>query len=177
MSQTHESPSHKGSFTRCANLQGIKSPAVSSRGLWLPAGAGGEQVDGWQGGESRAAAVGSLGIKQCGCRYFSSPSTPEWRTLLPALSRQEELVPLGLSRGAEGRAETQANTLWVLLPLAAFAHSPPSLSHKDFNCSHGQQFCLGRHPALPNRSKMTPHTFLKVWKKQPSWIVSPPSGY
>lgn len=78
---------------------------------------------------------------------------------------------------AEGRAETQANTSWALLPLAAFAPSPPSLSHKDFSCSHGQQFCLGRHPALLSRSKMTPHTFLKVWKKQPSWITSPPSGY
>lgn len=127
MSQIHESPSHKGSFTRCANLQGIKSPAVPSRGLWLPAGAGGEQVDGWQEGESRAAAVGSLGIKQCGCRCFSSPSTPEWRTLLPALSRQEELVPLGLSRGAERRAE--ANTSWGAFAIGCFhALSPKPLS-------------------------------------------------
>lgn len=79
----HESLSHKGSCARCANLQGIKSPAVPGRGVWLPAGAGGEQVDGRR--ESRVAAVVSLGSKQCGCRCFSSPSTPEWRTGLPAL--------------------------------------------------------------------------------------------
>lgn len=171
--------SPKGSFIRCANVQGIKSPAVPSRGVWLPAGAGGEQVDGRK--KSRAAAVVSweqavwLQVLQ-----FTQHPGMENRSPCPWLGRRS-----WFHRGsaevqkwsAEGRAETQANTSWVLLPLTAFAPSAPSLSHKDFSCSHGQQFCLGRHPALLSRSKTTPHTFLKVWKKQPSWITSPPSGY
>lgn len=67
----HKAPGHK-------EPNSAQQRSMAARVSWRRAG-------GWQEGESRAAAVVSLWSKQCGCRCFSSPSNPEWRTLLPAL--------------------------------------------------------------------------------------------
>lgn len=98
-----------------------------------------------------------------------SPGTPEWRRHppCPRLAMRNRFYQGSAELqnwSGQGRAERQgaSRECFPLLPLAAFTSSPPGLSHKDFNCSHGQRFGLGRHPASLSRSKTTPHTFLKV---------------
>lgn len=98
MSKTHESPSHKGSCPRCAKLQGIKSPAVPSRGLWLPAG--GEQVDGRRV-RAKLQQLSLLGASSVAAGASAQPAPPNGEHFSLPLAGQEELVPLGLSRGAK----------------------------------------------------------------------------
>lgn len=101
MSKTHESPSHKGSCPRRAKLQGIKSPAVPGRGLWLPAG--GEQVDGRRvrAELQQLSLLGASSVASVAAGASAQPAPLNGEHFSLPLAGQEELVPLGLSRGAK----------------------------------------------------------------------------
>lgn len=98
--EIHESPPCKGSFPRCASLQGIKSPAVPGRGLLLPAGAGGERVDGRRA-RAELQQLSLLGASSVAAGASSHPAPLKGENFLLPLAGQEELVPVGLSRGAK----------------------------------------------------------------------------
>lgn len=100
MSKSYESPSHKGSFPRHANLQGINSPAVPGRSLWLPAGAGDEQVDGRRV-RTELQQLSLLGASSGAAGASAQPAPLNGEHFSLTLAGQDKLVPLGLSKGAK----------------------------------------------------------------------------
>lgn len=166
MLKIHESQSCKGSVPRWTSPQETKSSAVPGRDLLSLVGAGAE----WSCSSCWAMAAtpnralppsglypqqrGPLGSEQLSCRWLhlAQHSWAEKTSPCPRLARRNRFHGGSVEMqnwSARGRVERQgaSHKCFSLWPLAAFASSPPSLSHKDFNCSHGQHFGLGRHPA------------------------------
>lgn len=123
-----------------------------------------------------------LSIQQHSCRWPHLIWQPWGEKIPPGLTGRTQFH-WGSAEKQSWRAKRKAETQGMShqgsapLQLTAFTSTPWSPSHKYFDCSHVQRFGLGRHPALLSRSKMTTHTFLEVWKKQPSRTIPPPSGY
>ena len=151
MPKIHESQSCKGSFPRCASLQDTKSPAVSGRGLLLPAGAGVEQVDGrrvraelqrllnhgsrlGQGftpgrAPSPGSSVALLGASTTAAGGFISPGTPEWRRHPPALGWPGGTGSTGAQQrcktGVPGEGQRHRERLMSAFPFCHWLLSPP----------------------------------------------------
>lgn len=79
-------------------VKGIKSPAVPS--LWLPAAAGGEQLDSRRV-RAELQQLSLLGASSMAAGASAHPAPLNGEHFSLPLSGQEELVPLGHSRGAK----------------------------------------------------------------------------
>lgn len=142
MPRMGESRPRGGSLPRCASLQvcqDTKSPAVSGRGLLLPAGAGAEQADGRRRtadlqrllnqsshlGQGFTPGTAPSPVTAGG---FTSPGTPEWRRHPPALGWPGGTGSTGAQQrcktGVPGKGQRHRDThecfplfcRWLLLP-------------------------------------------------------------